>query len=129
SQAVAHLLVGTYEVSDPDGAAETLTLPRGDVLLLGGGLAYPVATVREITRRLVDPWNRVLSADADPKKPRALFAIPGNHDWYDGLDGFARLCQPPCAFEQRARPDEALHPEPDENPVLAWAEAFVRGDH
>ncbi len=128
SEAVARLFVGEYEVDDPestDGAK--LVLPRGDVLILGGDLAYPVATVREMTRRLVTPWNRVLEPLADGK-PRVLLAIPGNHDWYDGLDGFSRLCQAPCTFEDPTELTEALHPHPEENPVLAWAEAFASGE-
>ncbi len=124
SEAVARLVAGTYEV-EIDG--EVKSLPRGDVLLLGGDLAYPVATVREITRRLLDPWNRVLAEDEDGR-PRVLLGIPGNHDWYDGLDGFARLVQAPCAFEGTPHRAEALHPAPDPNPVLAWAEAFSRGE-
>ena len=122
SEAVARLVFSTYELEDGTH------LPRGDVLILGGDLAYPVATVREVTRRLVEPWNRVLEELAD-EVPRVLLAIPGNHDWYDGLDGFARLCQAPCAFEQLDSPlsQRALHPVTNEFPVLAWAEAFRRG--
>ncbi len=127
SEVVARLVAGTYEVSDPDDAAARLVLPRGDVLFLGGDLAYPVATVREITRRLVEPWNAVFG-DGAHEPPRVLLGVPGNHDWYDGLDGFARLLQAPCAFEDRGPVDRALHPDPDDHPVLAWAEAFARGD-
>lgn len=125
SEAVARLLFRSYEIQE-DG--KTLVLPRGDVLMLGGDLAYPVATVGEITRRLLDPWNRVLE-EVDDGKPRVLLAIPGNHDWYDGLDGFARLCQAPCAFEEEQ--GDPTHPKAhNENlrHVLAWAEAFSRGD-
>jgi hypothetical protein len=128
SEAVARLLIGEYETIDPDDEAAKLILPRGDVLILGGDLAYPVATSLEMTRRLVAPFNRVLLPASDPKKTRVLLAIPGNHDWYDGLDGFARLCQAPCAFEDPPHVADALHPSPNENPVLAWAEAFARGD-
>ena len=121
SEAVASLLAEDYEL---DGVA----LPRGDILFLGGDLAYPVATVLEITRRLVEPWNRVFEARADGKT-RVLLAVPGNHDWYDGLDGFARLCQAPLAFEEAAPiSNDPHHPRPSLNPVLAWAEAFARGD-
>ncbi|WP_394820479.1 hypothetical protein [Pendulispora albinea] len=122
SEAVARLVFGTYELEDGT------RLPRGDVLILGGDLAYPVATVREVSRRLVKPWNRVLEELGD-EVPRVLLAIPGNHDWYDGLDGFARLCQAPCAFEQTESPlsQRALHPVTNEFPVLAWADAFRRG--
>jgi hypothetical protein len=131
SQEVARMLAATYETEDPDAPNETLELPRGDVLVLGGDLAYPVATIREIARRLVEPWNRVLEPELDATKPRVLLGVPGNHDWYDGLDGFARLCQAPCDFEERAAhsgaKSDALHPNAEEHPVLAWAEAFARG--
>jgi hypothetical protein len=126
SEAVARLVFRDYEIDDPDDPSRTLALPRAQVLFHGGDLAYPVATVREITRRLIGPWNRVLEAIGD-ETPRLLLAVPGNHDWYDGLDGFARLCQAPCDFETPAPRSETLHPEPSEFPVLAWAEAFSRG--
>jgi hypothetical protein len=107
SQAVAHMVFATYEVDDADaqeprcsaepraaGAASgpTRLLPRGDVLLFGGDTAYPVATAEEIARRLVAPWNEVLRDHADGSDVRrVLLGIAGNHDWYDGLDGFGRL--------------------------------------
>jgi hypothetical protein len=130
SEAVARLIAAEYEVT-----ADSMVLPRADVLIHGGDLAYPVATVREMTRRLIVPFNRVLEPLCDWSRPRVLLAIPGNHDWYDGLDGFARLCGAPCTFEEPARAgewsrlsvEEALHPKPNENPVLAWAEAFASG--
>jgi hypothetical protein len=124
SEAVARLLATEYEVTDAEGA---IVLPRGDVLIHGGDLAYPVATVREVTRRLIVPFNRVLEPLCDWSKPRVLLAIPGNHDWYDGLDGFARLCGAPCTFEEPRNVEDALYPKPNENPVLAWAEAFASG--
>jgi hypothetical protein len=130
SEAVARMFVAEYEVDDPDMPGERLVLPRGDILFLGGDLSYPVATVLEMTRRLVEPWNRVLEQHT-AGGPRVLLAVPGNHDWYDGLDGFSRLCQAPCAFEDRAPTStdpDPLHPRPEEHPVLAWAEAFARGD-
>jgi len=127
SEVIARVLSEEYEVDDPDAPGQALVLPRGDILFLGGDLAYPVATVREITRRLVEPWNRVLE-QRTAGAPRVLLGVPGNHDWYDGLDGFARLCQAPCAFEDQPPVSDPHHPEPEEHPVLAWAEAFARGD-
>lgn len=129
SRAVAELYTRDYEFDDPAAPGTKTALPRGDILFLGGDLAYPVATVREITRRLVEPWNSVLERRVDGM-PRVLLAVPGNHDWYDGLDGFARLCQAPCAFEEAAPASESdpHHPKPNDHPVLAWAEAFARGD-
>jgi hypothetical protein len=100
SQAVARMLFATYAVEE-EGA--TRVLPRGDVLLFGGDTAYPVATGEEIARRLVAPWNEVLR-EVDDGRPRALVGIAGNHDWYDGLDGFGRLFR-------RAAPDSAAAEE------------------
>ncbi len=121
STAVGKLVARAYELED--GTA----LPRGQVLMLGGDLAYPVATVREMTRRLVEPWNAIFEAE-DDGIPRLLLAVPGNHDWYDGLDGFARLCQVHCDFERPPPRRETLHPVTNEHPVLAWVEAFSRGE-
>ena len=101
SQAVARIVFAEYVVKE-EGA--DLVLPRGDVLLFGGDTAYPVATADEIFRRVVAPWNEVLRevrSDADPL--RVLLGIPGNHDWYDGLDGFGRL------FRRRPRSSERTY--------------------
>jgi hypothetical protein len=89
SQAVARMLFTRYAI--PDGGTMR-TLPRGDLLLFGGDTAYPVATGEEIARRVVAPWNEVLRQRVGiDERPRAILGIPGNHDWYDGLDGFGRL--------------------------------------
>jgi hypothetical protein len=103
SQAVGRMVADTYTVAGQGDAARTL--PRGEVLLFGGDTAYPVSTADEIDRRVVQPWNealRELEGGVGPRSVskggararvprRVLLGIPGNHDWYDGLDGFARL--------------------------------------
>ncbi|HEX6766714.1 MAG TPA: hypothetical protein VF103_14570 [Polyangiaceae bacterium] len=100
SRAVARLLFAEYELPDPDRPGEHLVAPRGEILLFGGDTAYPVATTREIANRVVAPWNQVLDELPKDGKPRVLLGIPGNHDWYDGLDGFQRL------FRRRSNEDE-----------------------
>ena len=50
SHAVGKMMFSEYTVAD--GATER-TLPRGDVLLLGGDTAYPVATAEEIWKRVI----------------------------------------------------------------------------
>jgi hypothetical protein len=87
SVAVGRMLFAEYRL--PGDTPHVL--PRGDILLFGGDTAYPAATASELERRLLRPWNRVLRARGDDGRPRVLLGIPGNHDWYDGLDGFARL--------------------------------------
>jgi hypothetical protein len=127
SRAVAEILVREYVVPETEGESE-VRLPRGDVLLFGGDTAYPVATSTEIEARLLVPWNSVLELHDDGKK-RALLGIPGNHDWFDGLDGFARL------FRARSGPlesDSGTRAPGAERPVrhfVSWMEAFAMGRH
>ncbi len=100
SQAVARMLFAEYAIEE---SGRRRILPRGDILLFGGDTAYPVATGEEIARRVIAPWNEVLrerdgagegtgpAREAHVPVRRVLLGIPGNHDWYDGLDGFGRL--------------------------------------
>jgi len=64
-------------------------LPHGTFLLLGGDEVYPSANKGAYRDRLVGPLEAALPRDSVPR--RDLFAIPGNHDWYDGLVRFSRL--------------------------------------
>lgn len=75
----------------PEETAGHMLLPGGDVLVLGGDQVYPAASPELYQRRFIDPFQ---SARYYARGGRALFAIPGNHDWYDGLTSFLRLfCQ------------------------------------
>lgn len=63
---------------------------RGQFLVMGGDEVYPRAKWSEYRARLVAPYRIASEHIADATPPR-LFAIPGNHDWYDGLTSFMRL--------------------------------------
>lgn len=66
---------------------------RGRVLVLGGDQVYPTAHRTEYNNRFVGPYRSALPWVPPAETPH-LFAIPGNHDWYDGLTAFTRLfCQ------------------------------------
>ncbi len=65
-------------------------LPHGRVLLMGGDQVYPGASRAEYLSRLESPYYSLKPVSA-PDSPRDLFALPGNHDWYDGLASFSRL--------------------------------------
>lgn len=66
--------------------------PRADVLVLGGDQVYPSATRDNYQDRMAGPYAAALPAVSGYAP--VLFAIPGNHDWYDGLTSFTRLfCQ------------------------------------
>jgi hypothetical protein len=62
---------------------------RGEVLILGGDQVYPVACPSEYFQRLATPYECAFH-DLEGLPPH-LFAIPGNHDWYDSLVSFSRL--------------------------------------
>lgn len=63
-------------------------LPRGKILVLGGDEVYPTASAKEYQDRLIGPFRAALPR-ASPQP--ILIALPGNHDWYDGLTAFLRI--------------------------------------
>jgi hypothetical protein len=71
---------------------DAVALPRGQFLLVGGDTAYPVADAALIRQRFTQPLNWALEQRFPGARPpaRPLLGIPGNHDWYDNLDGFNR---------------------------------------
>ena len=93
----AHLRQGRDGAPRPGTLARDKTqqrdaLPRGRILIMGGDEVYPTPTRDEYRNRLEGPYRAALP-HLDRNNPH-LFAIPGNHDWYDGLTSFTRLfCQ------------------------------------
>ncbi|KAL5558589.1 hypothetical protein UlMin_034800 [Ulmus minor] len=88
-----------------------LNLPRGDLLLIGGDLAYPNPSAFTYEKRLFVPFEYALQPPSwhkeehiavnKPEVPGGVselkqyngpqcFVIPGNHDWFDGLHTFMR---------------------------------------
>ncbi|MFJ4208750.1 hypothetical protein ACIPY2_09860 [Paenarthrobacter sp. NPDC089675] len=85
------------------------SLPRGRVLVLGGDEVYPVASPAAYENRMVGPYrtafpernpalrgpqNALSPANSTQSGPHnevpIMLALPGNHDWYDGLTSFIR---------------------------------------
>ncbi|WP_435826591.1 metallophosphoesterase family protein [Micromonospora inaquosa] len=64
-------------------------LPRAHTLVMGGDQVYPSAAYAAYEDRCKGPYQAALPV-APAEKP-TLFAVPGNHDWYDGLTAFLRL--------------------------------------
>lgn len=100
------------KVSD-DVAGFTMELPRGQFLLIGGDTAYHAADYMTLANRIQRPFNWAyddlvthghMSAD-EPSRP--LFGIPGNHDYYDQLDGFRRQFRHPIRPEPKPGPAES----------------------
>ncbi|MDE2089231.1 MAG: metallophosphoesterase [Gammaproteobacteria bacterium] len=71
----------------PDGSRHDTR--RGDLLIFGGDEVYPTPGRRQYEQRLVHPYATACRY-TEPPHPR-VFAVPGNHDWYDSLVSFTRL--------------------------------------
>ncbi|BCJ43937.1 hypothetical protein GCM10010168_67400 [Actinoplanes ianthinogenes] len=85
----------TYSIAwllaQPSLTVDGATLPRGRLLLMGGDQVYPLASGDGYESRMKGPYRAALP-EAPAGEPRpTLFALPGNHDWYDGLTAFLRL--------------------------------------
>ena len=93
-----------YHVTRPDLDLGTKGSPsvkhatkRGQLLVFGGDEVYPTAGAQAYKDRLVDLYDaafprktRTNLKDPEVKCP-PVFAIPGNHDWYDSLAEFMNL--------------------------------------
>ncbi len=74
-------------------------LPRGEFLFVGGDTAYHISDFSTLAERFQKPFNwaydDVFGNQEKPANKKPIFAIPGNHDYYDALDGFHRqFCKP-----------------------------------
>ena len=86
---VASLLAAPdLTVPAPDG---DLRLPRGALLVLGGDEVYPTPSVTGYEDRTKGPYRAALPPVPDGEPPPVMLALPGNHDWYDGLGAFLRV--------------------------------------
>ena len=88
--AVAHAALADELLGD---AGET-TLPRGELLLLGGDLAYPSASPDDYRYRFIEMFEGA-RRDADAVshvrgRRFTLAALPQNHDWMDSATTFSR---------------------------------------
>jgi Calcineurin-like phosphoesterase len=66
-------------------------LSRGNVLVLGGDQVYPTASREEYRDKFEGPYTAALPCVPNEEIAPCLYAVPGNHDWYDGLTSFLRL--------------------------------------
>lgn len=86
---------------DPLGTAP---VDRAHLLVMGGDQVYPFASVEAYDERLSRPFaDAVRHIHGDGRG--FLVALPGNHDWYDGLNQFRRnFCESFLRQETPARP-------------------------
>ncbi len=77
----------TLDLVGPDGVHHTTR--RGDLMVFGGDEVYPTPSRAAYEQRLAMPYHAAMGW-TEGEHPM-LFAIPGNHDWYDNLASFSRL--------------------------------------
>ena len=103
---------GMVSVRKPDAAATGWqTLPRGSFLFVGGDTAYHVADFAGLGLRFQKMFDWAfedLTNGMTPDETKALwiepnrrpvFGVPGNHDYYDMIDGFNRQFGRPITRE------------------------------
>jgi hypothetical protein len=86
----ATAMLATQELTLEHGGVAHTT-PRGDLMVLGGDLAYPAATAQEYRDRFIGPFEQAFPAPHPGETQPTMFVCAGNHDWYDGLTTFLRL--------------------------------------
>ncbi|GGQ70311.1 metallophosphoesterase [Couchioplanes azureus] len=80
-----------YLLAQPGLEIDGRTLPRGQMLVMGGDQVYPLANGDGYENRMKGPYRAALPEPPASGPRPTLFALPGNHDWYDGLTAFLRL--------------------------------------
>ncbi|HEY6737737.1 MAG TPA: hypothetical protein VI076_02725, partial [Actinopolymorphaceae bacterium] len=89
---IAWLLAQPSLPVDPGTAVDDdspLNLPRGHVLVMGGDQVYPTPGWADYESRSRGPYRAALPMPTN--RAPSLYALPGNHDWYDGLNAFDSL--------------------------------------
>jgi len=84
----------TVVYDDNHGKKKTETLPRAKILLFGGDQVYPTPAGGLYRQKFTKPFETAFPEKKNDADRPHIYAIPGNHDWYDGLGGFLKLfCQ------------------------------------
>jgi hypothetical protein len=89
---------------------ELVPLPRGEFLFVGGDTTYHMADYASLHTRFQIPFTWAFedfkrdmsgAGRSFDETRRPLFGIPGNHDYYDMLDGFRRQFRRPVNPEDK----------------------------
>ncbi|HEX6500403.1 MAG TPA: metallophosphoesterase [Micromonosporaceae bacterium] len=77
-------------LAQPELEVDGESTPRGRFVVLGGDQVYPTASWQQYEDRFKGPYRAALPHRPEGHRP-TLYALPGNHDWYDGLTAFLRI--------------------------------------
>ena len=108
-----------------DSLIRAAALPDVRFVVLSSDVVYPTGAMRDYEPRFWLPFKGVT-------KP--VYAIPGNHDWYDALEGFAATFLRPdaarTAMRARIAEDQGLTSTTDARiEELVGKAAFFRGQY
>ena len=95
---------------------------RGDLLVFGGDLVYPIPSRDGYDNRLLGPFKAALPSG---DQRYAVLAIPANHDWYDNLNWFSYWFLQPGAVDRG--PGARAAAELLRRPAPRWMVAHRRG--
>jgi hypothetical protein len=100
-------------VSLDERSDRPMRLPRGEFLFIGGDTSYHIADYATLANRFQNPFRWAFDDLKRAGKIRdgarhPLFGIPGNHDYYDALDGFNRQFRRPATDEDAPNSAEQL---------------------
>ena len=122
--ATARCLSGAADRSIPPDPEFAGRGAQADLLVFGGDEVYPVASALQYEQRLNEVLRTAASLDGVVDLP-AVMALPGNHDWYDGLAAFRRnFCE---SWVQRDPPlgeEVVAVPTPDQRDDVGGWGAF-----
>src|SRR5688572_9565041 len=83
--AVAHAVAQPIlDLRTEEGSVESTC--GGRVLVFGGDEVYPYPSREAYEQRTEKPYATAFATHRHPD----IFAVPGNHDWYDSLIAFSR---------------------------------------
>ncbi len=90
-----HLSRPQLTVAVPGDEQTSYETQSGQILVFGGDEVYPIGDKKLYQERLIAPYNAAFPekkpGGADGDNLPAVFAVPGNHDWYDSLVSFTRI--------------------------------------
>ncbi|MGB9370215.1 MAG: hypothetical protein WCE79_29825 [Xanthobacteraceae bacterium] len=74
-------------------SGDTIETRRGKVLIFGGDQVYSTASYETYRARFDTPFEQAARIEGveDELKQADVYALPGNHDWYDGLNAFISM--------------------------------------
>jgi hypothetical protein len=80
-----------YLLAQPSLDLAGRVLPRGQILVLGGDQVYPTPSAPAYENRFRGPYRAAFPRTRPGESAPVMYALPGNHDWYDGLTAFLRV--------------------------------------